>query len=415
MVTFFEDLGGRIEEAWFKAHFREAAFAEICLGAFEATPPSKHVDVDGLLDWGLSCPRLPKQVDIASEFGEPPVTVFAGERFHISVYFWLDGTTDIHEHAFNGAFHVLEGGSLHSTFTFEQTDVINEHLLIGSLREKGIERLHRGDTRPIIARETIHSLFHLERPSATVVARTYVDPCSRPQYTYYRAGIALDPNYDRVESKRRRQLLQLVRRVRPNQALAGAASWARKADWVGGLLAMQYAASAVLSPDEGDELCALDEGHNAARAAVARELIASDRREAAIIRRRAAVTDPEQRFFLAVLLNVRGRENALRVIAGKYPQREPVESVMAWVRALARLPAVPFGGPGDRPRSVLGFPLDDVTEAVLRALLRGASQDALLRAISEIKKTTLDDEDRHQVLDLVAALRGSELFGYLLQ
>ena len=48
---------------------------------------------------------LPEQMDVEAAFGNPPVTLFAGLRFHIDVYFWLDGTTEIHQHAFAGRLH----------------------------------------------------------------------------------------------------------------------------------------------------------------------------------------------------------------------------------------------------------------------------------------------------------------------
>ncbi|MFN2514442.1 MAG: hypothetical protein ABR568_23900, partial [Pyrinomonadaceae bacterium] len=54
---------------------------------------------------------LPHQYDVEGRFGNPPITLFAGPRFHIDVYYWLDGTTSIHQHSFTGAFQVLLGSS----------------------------------------------------------------------------------------------------------------------------------------------------------------------------------------------------------------------------------------------------------------------------------------------------------------
>jgi len=133
MASSFEQLGARIEAGWFEANYRESSFSDICVRALEEMSPPNTMGADAILAWAFARRRLPRQVDIDSDFGEPALTVFDGERFHISVYFWMDGTTDIHEHCFSGAFQVLEGASLHTTFSFEPKETWSDHLLLGEV------------------------------------------------------------------------------------------------------------------------------------------------------------------------------------------------------------------------------------------------------------------------------------------
>jgi hypothetical protein len=54
-----------------------------------------------------------------------------------------------------------------------------------------------------------------------------------------------------------------------------------------------------------------------------------------ILRRRSFVTDPEHRFFLALLLNVDGKENIFSLIKQRYADEDPVEKILDWVLELS--------------------------------------------------------------------------------
>src|SRR5207247_11468909 len=93
---------------------------------------------------------------------------FVANGFYIDIYFWLDGTTDKHQHAFAGAFQVLLGSSIHSHYRFAVEKRINPHFSIGRLSINDVELLSAGDIKRIIPGSNyIHSLFHIDRNSAT--------------------------------------------------------------------------------------------------------------------------------------------------------------------------------------------------------------------------------------------------------
>ena len=179
-MRFFEDLGRVVEQRWRDKSYSEELFPEIAEQALGEMDAISRVDPWGLirhLQEGLELPSQQEQ-----DFGDVTVTAYAAPRFRIDVYFWLDGTTSIHEHGFSGAFQVLLGSSIHSLYSFEREQEVNAHFSVGRVLLKGVEGLGRGDIRRILpGREFIHALFHLDHPSATITIRTHQTPSALPQ------------------------------------------------------------------------------------------------------------------------------------------------------------------------------------------------------------------------------------------
>src|SRR5262245_45941087 len=186
-MQFFQDLGSLVEHRWRDRNYGEDIFLEIAEQALAEAAPADHVDPWDVIRWLNTTTHLPEQQDVDGNFGEPPITLFCGPRFHIDLYFWLDGVTSVHEHGFCGAFQVFLGSSIHSQFNFEKDQTINAHFSTGQINLREVELLREGDIRRILpGSQYIHSLFHLDRPSATVIIRTYKTPDRQPQYEYHR-------------------------------------------------------------------------------------------------------------------------------------------------------------------------------------------------------------------------------------
>ena len=92
-----------------------------------------------------------------------------------------------------------------------------------------------------------------------------------------------------------------------------------------------------------------------------------------IVRRRGVATDPEHRFFLALLLNVEGRERILSLITQRFPDADPVEKILDWTFDLAQTRI--FGLENSNALGVADF--DDAEMFVLEHLLKGKSNDEL--------------------------------------
>ncbi|MBP9225823.1 MAG: hypothetical protein KBF76_18260, partial [Verrucomicrobiales bacterium] len=209
MNSYFETLGRTVLERWRLQNFSLEAFPELARLALDESPPSQNVDLEELIHEFLRNDDQPFQSQ--SGFGQPELVAFSHQRFYIQILFWLDGTTDIHQHEFSGAFHVLHGSSIHAEFLFDRGRSVTPHLWLGDLRMKQIELLETGRTVPITSgRENIHSLFHLDTPSVTVVVRTHNDPGTGPQFNYLPPHIAIDPLHTDTLTIRRKDLLSVL-------------------------------------------------------------------------------------------------------------------------------------------------------------------------------------------------------------
>src|SRR2546430_14156652 len=79
---------------------------------------------------------------------------------------------------------------------------------------KTMALLEAGRTVPLVSgRQDIHSLFHLDSPSVTVVVRTQHDPGTGPQLNYLPPHIAFDPHFSDTLMMRRKQLLDVLDRT----------------------------------------------------------------------------------------------------------------------------------------------------------------------------------------------------------
>lgn len=392
-------LGAEIEDAWAAANHRAEDFAAIATAALEKRSLATTMSIDGLVRWFGLAPHVPHQ-PAGAQFGEPPIKVYEGRRFYIEVLFWTDGTTAIHQHGFSGAFQVLAGGSIHTTYEFAAEEAINRELVLGKLAVTGSELLRRGDIRPIRSGDQfIHSLFHLDRPSVTLVARTDRDSGSDPQYSYYHPGIAFAPF---VADERASRLLRLLAILDPQAAttppllvdLIGQVDLLSAVNLSIHWFRMHPVDTAMSEP----LLAAVARRHRrlASKLALAVE---EGRRQALVINRRRRHHRAEHRFFLALLLNVGDRAQILRFVEQQYPGKDPIELILGWIEEL-------LGRPGERtaPEYELGEP----ELLVLRHLLQQRTPEQVIAALD----AEYDDveEQRGRILELCASLTDSALF-----
>jgi hypothetical protein len=259
-------------------------------------------------------------------------------------------------------------------------------LALGRVSLKKAELLRKGETRPIVAgQELIHATFHLDRPSLTVVVRTLGEANKQPQYSYLPPTIAHDPFGDIPSVKRRTQLLRMLlisnKRAEFNEITRH-------------ILGTEDAYSVfhfLLSTFEliEDE----DERHNLLLAARLKHptlvealhpaLLQAERRNKIVaIRERA--TNSDLQFFLALLLNIPERSAILNLIEQRYPSRDPIAAILAWVRELSEL-------------GVLGVRFQESWLLMLQCLLTGRSDQ-------EIQKTFSDRYATQHISNLEAGL-----------
>jgi hypothetical protein len=385
-MELFTKLGAQVEILWRDKNYDETVFPEIAAEALRAANLPAQVSAWEVIEWTMKQTVLPEQRDLPGNFGDPPITLYNSPRFHIDVYFWLEGTTAIHQHAFCGAFQVLMGSSIHSWYEFERSESVNTFTEIGNMNLKLCELLSVGDVQPINAgRQYIHGLFHLEQPSATIVVRTHKSPMFLPQFSYYKPHLAIDPFFEEANTTKKMQCVTAMIRAKFPKTDEFIADWLKVADFQTTFQILSTLRS-YLRSNQVDQLFNLAAPQNrfdafmeivrerhGERANVFPKIFEHEDRLNEILRRRSFVTDPEHRFFLALLLNVDGRERIFSLIKERFPESEPLDKVLDWTYDLAQTRVL-----GENIPNALGIAdFDDTDLFVLENLLQDKSPDEI--------------------------------------
>jgi hypothetical protein len=404
-LQYFEDLGRLVEGRWSSRQHDKESFPEIACQALAELPPAGQVTADQILHWARRSPALPVQPDLEGVFGEPPLCVFWSPQFYIQALYWLDGTTAIHQHGFQGAFHVLAGSSIHTRHDFRVEDRVNERMLLGHLDFQDCELLGAGQTRPIPAgNRLIHALFHLDRPSVTLVIRTHHDEQAGPQYSYQRPHLASDPFDPEIRLDPLVTILQLLQATDPaayDRALDEAVV---HREYRMAYEALQCANHRGASEERMDALLRRARSRHGQRVVQLEPIFEHQRRENHIVSMRKAVMSAEHRFFFALLLNLPRRDLVAKMVRLRYPQRDPAEVILSWLDELSRIPVA-----DGALRSPLGALQFGESEAIIfRELIGGSSQ---ARIIDQLRLADYHvDGQEAAIEDFCRTLTRSSLF-----
>ena len=333
MNCYFEKLGRTVLERWREQNFSLEVFPELTRTAIEEVPPSENVDIEELIHEFLSNDDQPFQSE--SSFGQPELIAFNDTRFYIQILFWLEGTTEIHQHEFSGAFHVMQGSSVHSEFDFVGARSVTPHIRTGDLRVKQIELLETGRTVPITSgRDCIHSLFHLDTPSITVVIRTHHDPGTGPQYNYLPPHIAINPLHADSLTARRKQLLDVLETIDDPDYGTHVNEMMGRLDFERGFTILRHAMPRLKELNEWDEVLATFQNKHGELALGVPDTLAECLRRETISQMRHFIVNPEHRFFLALLINVQNRADILALVTRRFPGSSPIDTILGWAEEL---------------------------------------------------------------------------------
>jgi hypothetical protein len=376
----FQKLGALVEGRWKEQNYNEQLFPDIAAQALLESDLPARVDPWEIIRWVHNTAALPEQHDMEGRFGDPPVTLFAGPRFYIDIYYWLDGTTSIHQHAFTGAFQVMLGSSIHSSYTFDEDRIINEHFSAGELRLNDVQLLKREDVRTIRpGRQFIHSLFHLDRPSATITIRTLNTPSAAVQFDYRKPYFALNPFFRNASMTKKQQTVGLLLGMKHKDADAMIGDLVCASDFHTAYFVLAETFNH-LNSNPMDTLFGMSTGRDRFNAILEKcrnvhgeiadlvlPVLEEQERQHNIIVRRGSITGEEHRFFLALLLNVPNREKILELVKQRFPDQDPVETILDWVEELSRTRVL--GSKESNALGIEGFGTEHLF--VLECLLRG--------------------------------------------
>jgi hypothetical protein len=404
-MEFFRKLGDDLTARWRAKGNREDAFPSIAAATLRDHDAPSHVSPAQILDWALNADTLPRQdpsdLDLA-------ITAYWSERFSIYLLFWVDGTTLIHDHSAWGAFQVLAGSSLHTTYSFAEAERVTSCAALGALDVRQLETLKRGDVREVaVGRDFIHSLFHLDRPSVSIAIFTKSPPNYAALYAYLTSGFAYVARFREQQLDRQLATLDVIARIEPERYEPTVAAYVARADPMYAFQALMQAHGR-LEDEPFARVLGASRPHHPHLYKTWEDGFRELRRQTNLKERRAVVHKADHRYFLAALLNAPRRRDILRLVHERAPGREPADTIVDWVRELADVPVEGALGP-----TALGPPLDEVGLTVLAALLRGRDAGGVLETL----KGQFDDDEveaqKADILDLIEAFRESLFFGPL--
>jgi predicted metal-dependent enzyme (double-stranded beta helix superfamily) len=214
-MEYFEKLGSETGRLWKKLNYDERRFPEVATDVLTQMPSSRHTSFEEVVRYALMSETLPYQADPGASFGQPPLTVYESRGFRVEVLFWTGVTPSIHQHAFSGAFHVMHGSSIHISWGFDFQERVSTHFHYGRVDMKKAELLKLGDIRPIVAGTGfIHTTFHLDLPTVSVVVRTTNEQDQLPQYSFYPPSIAYNTRDNESYLRRKSQILAMLINLR---------------------------------------------------------------------------------------------------------------------------------------------------------------------------------------------------------
>ena len=423
-MELFYDLGERIQKAWNAVDNDEEKFPAIAAEFLRAEDLTSKISPWEILEWGLKQTELPRQKDVNANFGEPPVTLYTAPKFFIDIYFWFEGTTSVHQHSFCGAFQVLHGSSIHSWYDFEPEIDVNKFVRLGRMHLKVCELLETGAVQEIWGgRRYVHSLFHLDSPSATICVRTEKSPLELPQYNYHKPSLAIDPFYEEETIKKKQQIVTAMMRAKRSNVDECVTELIAGSDFQSTYQILNMLRHSMNS-NQIDQLFGTgsvkERFESFMQTARQRHGEKLDRLEDVfrysdrineIVRRRNFVTNLEQRFFLALLLNVEGRDRVYSLIKQRFPDAEPREKVLDWVFDLSQTRIA-----GTEKQNALGIePFDDLDLTVFEHLLDGKTVNEAADAVRNEYAAEKLNETENPLVERVLKVREAVIFAGLFE
>jgi hypothetical protein len=397
--------------------FNEEAFPDIAAEALARVELEGDFEFDQIADF-LITTKIPQQPSL--EFSNLPPVVYRCEEFYIELLIWMEATTEIHQHGFSGAFRVLVGSSFHGVYEFEENHRINSRLLLGEVRLRSAEILRRGDVRRIHPGRSglAHALFHLERPSVTMVVRSYGEPWNQPQYSFNPPNVAYDVPVLKRDSKVRllSRLLNVASALNREQAVELLVSKGTCLDFPRLFMVVKENHSYLSQESDWERFMeAAREVHGHLSEHLA-QMVKSEKRRTSLISARNGVTDPNLRFFLALLLNLPSRAWIHRFVQESFPGTSPEILCCQWLgrlrdeeslsRAFIELAKKANVGRDRfqaRLKAAVPFePADARREAIFRAAITGVRPQDVGARLDEI---LVNGKDLSDALDAYGRLR----------
>ena len=167
----------------------------------------------------------------------------------------------------------------------------------------------------------------------TIVVRTHSDPGTDPQFTYLPPHVALDPIQNDTLTLRRKQLLDVLEQTGDPTYPELVLRLIGELDLERGFFILQNGIGHLRSIDAWEAIWVAFVKKHGAKARPLLPTLEEIVRRDAIVAMRATITDPDLRFFLALLLNIPARKQILEMIADRY-KGSPLDTIQQWALEL---------------------------------------------------------------------------------
>jgi len=330
-------LGKKVDKQARQANYDEEAFCEITSDALDSFEAEIRFDPIAIGRF-LSSTTVPQK---AFPFSNLSVTLFKNPNFYIEVLCWFTASTAIHAHGFCGAFKVAVGSSLHSVYNFTPDSRLSEKVIIGSLNCLYSESLTRDSVRVIKGGNDglVHSLFHIEKPSLSLVIRSHSSKAFQPQYVFHPPGLALDSfALDKdPEAKLISKLISVCEIHEPDSLQQLLESSVLQLDFARLSWIVLANSALVQSKLEQDRFWNCVHQRHGKNGYILREACYRSNSNQRLQSLRNLTDDQDMRYFLACLLNAPNRRILTKMITDGRPDRDPVEFIATSICRLSKL------------------------------------------------------------------------------
>ncbi len=347
-------------------------FPGLALRALRTGALGRHLAVQQLLIWASEAHTLPGFAGPRVELATRSFPLLQSEHFAVELLIWTDGPATLA--GVSGALEILTGGSLHCTGRSEREEELAPGFFVGRTSRTQLDVLGPGSRLALEAGDRrFHLLAHFERPVAAILVRAETASAAVRRVRYLSpCGTA---SLDEPPALRRRfDALSTLRTLDVEQF------WKT---WVGAAAEMDLPCLFLVlfrlcgerDRERAAEVLRKARTTHGEKVDALRAVSDEHLRQAAIVTRWMRARGTAHGFLFAVLLLAQDRPQVLEAIRKRYPRRDPVQTLAAWILELAR--PDPSGG----GTNGLDLPLNEVTTRVLELTVRGASFERLVRTL----------------------------------
>jgi hypothetical protein len=338
---------------WRTAGFGDEGFPDLAARCLERSAPHRWLTLSDILDYTFD----PDVID-GRHYNRCPdvLTLYSGPQFGVYAHLWLDAAVELHHHAWNGAFQVLSGSSVHARYQFTAEQIVQRKLRIGHMTCSALELLRAGDTVAVPAgAEWIHGLAYNERPSLALSIRATERP-EQIRMEYWRPGLAIEAEQPPDQELLRRKAVLFVAGFDRREARERLVRWVASSDLRSAFHVLRF--TRALGVDEETWSTVVDAGYVAhgERFSALLQGLGDHARIQQLQALRSRVHDPDLRLLLSGLCFGAHASDVLALVAARHPG-DPARAVVGeWANRL--------------------FADDDVAQSIL-----GAAPDPALREL----------------------------------